>query len=369
MISFESDYNNGAHEEVLAALVNTNAAKTPGYGTDEFCESAKARIRAACGREDAEIEFLVGGTQTNSIIIATMLHDHEGVVAADTGHVNCHEAGAIEYSGHKVLSLPAQDGEALEALSPTAQQEVREHQISMQHVPPTGKLNAADVDRFITDFYKDDNHEHMVYPGMVYISHPTEYGTLYTRAELTALHEVCSKWNIPLFLDGARLAYALASRETDVTLKDIAQLTDVFYIGGTKCGALCGEAVVFTGGSRPQHFVNAIKKRGALLAKGRLLGVQFDALFTEDLYGRIGRHAIDLAEELKDIIREKELPFFLDSPTNQQFIVVDNAQLEELAKHVRYGFWEKYDDTHTVIRLATSWATTKEDLEALRKVL
>lgn len=341
MLSFESDYNNGAHQEILEALIKTNGEKTPGYGTDEYCESAKAKIAKACGREDVRVEFLVGGTQTNSIIISTMLCDHEGVVAATTGHVNCHEAGAIEYSGHKVSELP-------------------------QYL---GKLHADDVDRYITDFYNDDNHEHMVFPGMVYISHPTEYGTLYSKEELTELSNVCRKWSIPLFLDGARLAYGLASHETDVTLKDIAALTDVFYIGGTKCGALCGEAVVFTGNHRPPHFVNAIKKRGALLAKGRLLGVQFDALFTNDLYGRIGRHAIDLAEELKSIIRSKNIPFFLDSPTNQQFIVVENKRLEELGKSVRYGFWEKFDDNHTVIRLATSWATTAEDIEGLKEVL
>lgn len=341
MLSFESDYNNGAHPKILEALIKTNDDKTPGYGTDVYCDRAKKKIAEACGREDVQVEFLVGGTQTNSIIIATMLRDHEGVIAAKTGHINCHEAGAVEYSGHKVTELP-------------------------QYL---GKLHADDVEHYIADFYNDDNHEHMVFPGMVYISHPTEYGTLYTKAELTQLHEVCRKYSIPLFLDGARLAYGLASRDTDVTLWDIAALTDVFYIGGTKCGALCGEAVVFTGNCRPAHFVNAIKKRGALLAKGRLLGVQFDALFTDNLYDRIGKHAIDLAEELKNIIRSKNIPFFLDSPTNQQFIVVENTRLEELGKEVRYGFWEKYDDTHTVIRLATSWATSAEDIERLKEVL
>lgn len=341
MISFESDYNNGAHPEVLEALVKSNDEKTPGYGTDVYCESAGKKIAEACGRKDVEVEFLVGGTQTNSIIIATMLHDYEGVIAAATGHINCHEAGAVEYSGHKVTELPQY----------------------------SGKLHAEDVERYITDFYNDDNHEHMVYPGMVYISHPTEYGTLYSKEELKTLHEVCAKWNIPLFLDGARLAYALASPETDVTLQDIALYTNVFYIGGTKCGALCGEAVVFTGNSKPQHFVNAIKKRGALLAKGRLLGVQFDALFTNDLYGRIGRHAADAAQKLREIVTARGIPFFLDSPTNQQFLVMENSKLEELGKSVRYGFWEKYDDSHTIIRLATSWATTEEDLRILREVL
>lgn len=341
MLSFESDYNNGAHEKVLQALMDTNDLKLPGYGEDELCQRAKEKIKKACGRDDAQVEFIVGGTQTNMIVISTMLKDHEGVVAATTGHVNCHEAGAIEYTGHKVMELP-------------------------QYL---GKMKAEDLDSFVATFYGDANHEHMVYPGIVYISHPTEYGTLYSKEELKALHDVCGRWGIPLFLDGARLGYGLASYQTDVTLKDIAELTDVFYIGGTKVGALCGEAVVFTHGNRPGHFVNAIKKRGALLAKGRLLGAQFDALFTDDLYFKIGRHAIDCAEDLKKLIRDKKLPFFIDSPTNQQFVVLSNDRLEEISKDVRYGFWEKYDDTHTVVRFATSWATKQEDIEELARIL
>ena len=341
MISFESDYNNGAHPKVLARLAETNPERMTGYGRDPACARAAEKIRAACGCPDAQVEFLVGGTQTNAVVIASMLREWEGVVAADTGHVTTHEAGAIEYTGHKVLALPQKDG----------------------------KLDADTVRRFIGDFYADGNREHMVFPGMVYISHPTEYGTLYTRAELAALSAACRDCGVPLYMDGARLAYGLMSRETDMTLEDIAALCDVFYIGGTKCGALCGEAVVFPRGNRPAHFVNALKKRGALLAKGRLLGVQFEALFTDGLYFEIGRHAIEMAEALKALFRRKGCEFYLESPTNQQFIVLENARLEALEKDVAFGFWEKKDESHTVVRFATSWSTTREDLLALEALL
>ncbi len=341
MISFESDYICGAHPQVLARLCETNLEALPGYGSDIYCERAKEKIRAACGREDAQMEFLVGGTQTNEIVISTMLRDWEGVVAAKTGHISVHEAGAVEYNGHKVLELPEKEG----------------------------KIEAPVLEAYLAGFYADGNHEHMVFPGMVYISHPTEYGTLYSKQELTALSEVCRAYEIPLFLDGARLGYGLASRETDLALSDIAALVDVFYIGGTKVGALCGEAVVYTHGNRPAHFLTSVKKRGALLAKGRLLGVQFDALFTDDLYLKISRHAIQAAETLKEILREAKLPFFLTSPTNQQFVIVTNEQLEELSKEVAVSFWEAYDAEHTVVRFATSWSTTEEDLAKLREVL
>lgn len=341
MISFESDYNNGAHPDILKRLIETNDEQLSGYGVDKYCESAKEKIKKACGRDDVRVEFLVGGTQTNSIIIATMLRDHEGVIAAATGHINLHEAGAVEYTGHKVIELPQKNG----------------------------KLSAADADRYIADFYNDDNHEHMTFPGMIYISHPTEYGTLYTKAELTALSEVCRKYDIPLFLDGARLGYGLMSRNTDVSLQDIAALCDVFYIGGTKVGALCGEAVVFTGEHRPAHFVNAIKKRGALLAKGRLLGIQFDTLFTDDLYFRIGRNAIDTAEQLKKLFADKGYRFFIESPTNQQFVILENSEAERLGQQVKFSFWEKYDDSHIVVRFATSWATKQEDIDVLKNIL
>lgn len=232
-----------------------------------------------------------------------------------------------------------------------------------------GKVDSAELKAYLQNFYADDNHEHMVFPGMLYISHPTEYGTLYSKRELAELANICREYDIPLYMDGARLGYGLMSKETDVTLADIAMLCDVFYIGGTKVGALCGEAVVFTKNNMPKHFMTMVKQRGALVAKGRLLGVQFDALFTDDLYFEIAAHAIKMAEKLKEILREKGCTFYLDSPTNQQFIVVENSKLQKLGEKVTYSFWEKYDENHTVIRLATSWSTTEEDVEALREVL
>lgn len=232
-----------------------------------------------------------------------------------------------------------------------------------------GKLSAVAVRQWLEDFYNDGNCEHMVQPGMVYISHPTEYGTLYTKAELTALSKVCRAYRIPLFLDGARLGYGLMSEESDMTLPDIAALCDVFYIGGTKVGALCGEAVVFTRGNRPAHFINLKKKHGALLAKGRLLGIQFDTLFTDDLYFKISHHAITMAEELKKILKEKGFPFYIESPTNQQFVIIEDDKMEDLKEKILFSFWEKYDNTHTVIRFVTSWSTQEDDLIALRAAL
>lgn len=313
----------------------------PGYGTDHYCEEAKEKIKKACGCEDAEVFLLTGGTQTNQIVIDTMLQPYEGVVAAQTGHVSTHEAGAIEFTGHKVLTLPEKNS----------------------------KICAADLKNLIETFYGDENHEHMVFPGMVYISHPTEYGTLYTKKELTELSAVCKEYKIPLFMDGARLIYGLVSKETDVTLQDIAKLCDVFYIGGTKAGALCGEAVVFTGDSMPKHFLTRVKQHGALLAKGRLTGVQFDALFTDDLYLEIGKNAIETAAVLKAGLKEKGYTFYIDSPTNQQFVVLENCKMEELKKDVQFSFWEKADDTHTIVRFATSWATRMEDVEKLLSLL
>ena len=341
MISFASDYIAGAHPQILKRLAETNLEPLPGYGEDVWCASAKEKIRAACGCPQAQVEFLTGGTQTNQAVISTLLREHEGVIAAKTGHVSAHEAGAIEYTGHKVLELPQRDG----------------------------KLDAVEVERYIRDFYADENREHMVFPGMVYISHPTEYGTLYGKQELEALSRVCRAYKIPLYLDGARLGYGLMSRETDVTLADVAALCDVFYIGGTKVGALCGEAVVFTQNNRPPHFTNAVKRRGALLAKGRLLGVQFDTLFTDGLYFELGRHAIEMAERLKAILHEKGVEFYLESPTNQQFVILDDSRAEALKAQVSFEFWEKYGPDRTVVRFATSWSTTAEDLEFLRSVL
>ena len=341
MISFENDYSTGAHPRVLEALAATNLEPAPGYGTDRFCASAAERIRAACADDTADVFFLVGGTQTNAVVISSLLAGYEGVIAADTGHIAAHEAGAIEATGHKVIALPEHDG----------------------------KLQAAEVEAYLEGFYADANYEHMVFPGMVFIAHPSELGTLYSLAELEELSVVCRRFHIPLYLDGARLSYGLAAPESDVTLPDIARLTDAFYIGGTKCGALCGEAVVFPRGGMPKHFLTHVKQHGALLAKGRLLGVQFDALFTDGLYDEVGRAAIDAAAELRRILSEAGCTFFRESPTNQQFIVLENTQMAALAERIRFSFWERVDDTHTAIRLVTSWSTTADDLAALEQAL
>ncbi len=340
MLYFINDYSEGAHEKVLDALVKTNMEKLTGYGTDSYTERAKEKIRKTIGKEEAKIYFLVGGTQTNQVTIDCMLEAYEGVIAAESGHVAQHEAGAIEFSGHKVLTLPHENG----------------------------KIKAEDVKELIDVFYENGSYEHMVFPGMVYVSHPTEYGTLYTKEELTKLSEVCREYKIPLYLDGARLGYALVTPGSDLSLRDIAELCDAFYIGGTKCGALCGEALVFPE-KEPKRFVTRIKQHGALLAKGRLCGVQFDALFTDDLYGKVGKNAIDTAYRIKDALKEKGYKFFIDSPTNQTFIVVENAFLAEFGKKVGYDYWERFDESHTVIRLCTSWATTHEDVDKLIELL
>ena len=336
MIYFNSDYLEGAHPSVMARLNETNMVQTVGYGEDQYCAAAREKIRAVCQAPEADVHFLVGGTQTNTTVIASILRPWQGVLSADSGHINCHEAGAIESTGHKVITLP-------------------------QH---NGKLDAAELRALVATFYADDNHDHMVFPGMVYISHPSEYGTLYTKAELEALSAVCHKYHMPLFMDGARLGYGLAAEGTDVTLADVARLTDVFYIGGTKVGALCGEAVVFPHGA-PAHFMTMVKQQGALLAKGRLLGLQFDVLFTDDLYTRISRNAIETADRLKEGLAAKGYRFYMESPTNQVFPILENSQLEALEPLAKFGFWEKYDDTHTVMRIATSWATRMEEIEQL----
>ena len=341
MVSFESDYIAGAHPEVLRRLTETNAEPLPGYGSDRYCESAKEKIRNAAGIPDAEIAFLSGGTQANAVVISSMLADYEGVIAAKTGHISTHEAGAIEYTGHEVLELPQEEG----------------------------KIAPETLEKYLSGYFADENREHMTYPGMVYLSWPTEYGTLYSRAELESISGICRRYGIPLYLDGARLAYGLMSPEADLDLPAIAELCDVFYIGGTKVGALCGEAVVFTKGNMPKHFLTSVKRRGALLAKGRLEGVQFDALFTDGLYFRIGRHAVGLAEKMKEILSAYGIPLAIHSPTNQQFPVLEDGMLERLAGKVAYSFWEKKDENHTVIRLATGWSTSEEDLRALDAAL
>ena len=336
MIYFNSDYLEGAHPYVMEKLNETNMVQTVGYGEDEYCEAARERIKAVCQAPEADVHFLVGGTQTNTTVIASILRPWQGVLSAVSGHINCHEAGAIESTGHKVITLPTANG----------------------------KITARQVQDYVEWHKNDESTEHIVQPGMVYISHPTEYGTLYSKAELEALSAVCHTYHMPLFVDGARLGYALVSEGTDVTLADLARLTDVFYIGGTKVGALCGEAVVFPHGA-PAHFMTMVKQQGALLAKGRLMGIQFDVLFTDDLYTRISRNAIETANALKKGLAAKGCRFFMDSPTNQLFVVLENTQLAALEGRAKFGFWEKFDDSHTVVRIATSWATKMEEIEQL----
>ena len=341
MLSFESDYTEGAHPGILQRLVETNLEQTPGYGMDSYCASAKDRIRETFGIPDADVFFLVGGTQTNSTVIASMLRDYEGVIAVETGHIGVHESGAVEFTGHKVLTLP----------------------------PHEGKMAASDLESYLEAFYTDGTYEHMVIPGMVYISFPTEFGTIYSKAEMTALHEVCRRYSIPLFVDGARLGYGLMSESNDIGILDLPGLCDVFYVGGTKVGALFGEAVVFLRGNAPAHFFTTIKQHGALLAKGRMLGLQFEALFTDRLYFKIAGHADRMASLLKGIFMEKGYDLFLDSPTNQQFFVMTRERAAELHGKVRFEDWCPVDEGRIAVRFVTSWATTEENVLALREIL
>lgn len=341
MLNFESDYIEGAHPLVLSKLLETNMEQLSGYGADKYSQIAEDKILSVCNCPSAKVQFVVGGTQTNQLVIDSILKPFEGVIACKTGHVSLHEAGAIEYTGHKVLEIPSHDG----------------------------KIDAGELESFVEDFYNDGNREHMVYPGMVYISFPTEYGTLYSKEELSKISEVCNNFHLPLFVDGARLGYGLKSSKCDLTLEELAKLVDVFYIGGTKVGALCGEAIVFTKNNQPEHFVNLKKKHGALLAKGRLLGIQFDALFTDDLYFKISEHAIKMANILKDGFSKKGYKFLLDSPTNQQFVILENEKLKELAQKVKFSFWEKIDNNHTAVRFATSWATKEENVYKLFELI
>lgn len=341
MIYFQCDYEEGCHPAILKRLNETNLEQTVGYSMDPYCASAREKIKKAVGRPDADVHFLVGGTQTNMTVIAAALKPWQGAICADTGHIACHETGAVEATGHKVLALSSEDG----------------------------KITAVQIEETVKKHYEDGSREHIVQPGMVYISFPTESGTLYSKQELTDIYAVCKAHDMPLFIDGARLGYGLQSPACDVTLPELANLCDVFYIGGTKAGLLCGEAVVFTGKCMPKHFLTRVKQHGALLAKGRLLGVQFDALFTDDLYLAIGKNAIETAAVLKEGLKKKGYQFFIDSPTNQQFVVLENSRMEELKKDVQFGFWEKADDSHTVVRFATSWATRMEDVQKLLSLL
>ena len=337
MILFNSDYTEGAHPRILERLMETNLEQTTGYGEDAYCEVAREAIRKVCDAPEADVHFLVGGTQANFTVISSALKPYQGVLCADTGHINVHETGAVEACGHKVLALPGKEGKI------TAEQ-IR---------------NAHDL------HWSDESHEHIAQPKMVYISHPTELGTLYTKGELEEIGRVCRECGLYLFLDGARLGYGLMAPGTDVTIADIAKICDVFYIGGTKVGALFGEAVVIMNPQLKPDFRYCIKQKGGMLAKGRLLGIQFLELFRDGLYFEIAKHAIDMAMILKEGLKEKGYSFFMDSVTNQQFIMIEDEKLEKIREKYGVTYQQRYDETHSVIRLCTSWATTEENVRSL----
>ena len=328
MIYFNSDYLEGAHPSIMVKMAETNMVQTVGYGEDEYCEAAREKIKIACQAPEADVHFLVGGTQTNTTVIAAILRPWQGVISAVSGHINCHEAGAIESTGHKVITLPTDNG----------------------------KITAQQVADYVEWHKNDESTEHIVQPGMVYISHPTEAGTLYTKAELTELYDTCRR-------------YGLAADESDMTLPEFARLCDVFYIGGTKVGALFGEAVVIMNESLKKDFRFIMKQRGGRLAKGRLLGIQFDALFTDDLYFKISRHAIEMAHQIRDIFVSAGYPLLFDSPTNQQYPIMPDAELAEIGKSFGYEYWERVDETHSGVRFCASWATTQENVDALREAV
>lgn len=341
MIYFNSDYLEGAHPSIMVKMAETNMVQTVGYGEDEYCEAAREKIKVACQAPEADVHFLVGGTQTNTTVIAAILRPWQGVISAVSGHINCHEAGAIESTGHKVITLPTDNG----------------------------KITAQQVADYVEWHKNDESTEHIVQPGMVYISHPTEAGTLYSKAELTELYDTCRRYGLPLYIDGARLGYGLAAEESDMTLPEFARLCDVFYIGGTKVGALFGEAVVIMNESLKKDFRFIMKQRGGRLAKGRLLGIQFDALFTDDLYFKISRHAIEMAHQIRDIFVSAGYPLLFDSPTNQQYPIMPDAELAEIGKSFGYEYWERVDETHSGVRFCASWATTQENVDALREAV
>lgn len=341
MIYLDTDYMAGAHPEVIEALNKTNMLHTPGYGEDEFTKKAEAEILKACELPNGKVYFLVGGTQTNSTVIDRLLDKNDGVIAADTSHINVHESGAIEAWGHKILTLPNHDG----------------------------KLRANEIRSFIVEFYNDETYPHMVRPGMVYISFSTELGTIYSKSELLEIRKVCDEFSIPLYVDGARLAYGLNAKGCDITLPELANICDVFYIGGTKCGTLFGEAVVTKRPELLPRFISVMKLHGALLAKGRLLGVQFLTLFTNDLYSRIGKYGVDLAMELKDLLLSKGYRQFIDSPTNQQFFELPNPVIEKLRENVSFEYWGAPGEKESKVRFVTSWSTPSNLISELRKFL
>ena len=341
MISFDCDYNNGAHPKVLENLVRHNDSRPTPYGFDEFSLRAKDRIREAIGMPDAQIFFLTGGTQTNATTIDSMLYQYEGVICVGSGHINVHEAGAVEFTEHKIITIADTEG----------------------------KMEAKVLDKYLDDYMHDGNKDHAVHPGLVYITFPTELGTLYTAKELDDIYQVCQQYEIPLYIDGARLGYGLMAEGNDITLPYLARHCDVFYIGGTKIGALCGEAVVFTNRKAHKHFFSIQKQHGAVIAKGALIGLQFDALFTNDLYFKLSEHAIKMAMRMKEMFRSKGYQFLVDSPTNQQFVIIDNAQVEKLSERVVFTHFGQADKRHTICRFVTSWATTKEELDELERLL
>ncbi len=336
MISFESDYNNGCHPAILERLNETNNVRATGYGLDDFCNAARDKVRAACELPDADVFFLVGGTQTNATVIDALLRGYQGVLSVESGHINVHESGAIEFGGHKVLALPTHDG----------------------------KMDAGELRQWLEAFYADIAYEHMVFPGMVYITFATEMGTIYTRDELKAIHDICLKYELPLFIDGARLGYGLMAEGCDITLPELARLCEVFYLGGTKCGALCGEAVVFSGMKAPAQFFTTVKQHGALLAKGRLLGIQFDTLMQDGLYFKIARHAVEQAMRIKEAFKAKGYKMYSDSPTNQQFVLLDKETIARLEKDFVFEQWFPVGDMMNC-RFVTSWTTVPDDVTAL----
>lgn len=341
MVSFESDYNNGAVPEILERLAKTNDERSSGYGYDRYTESAAKKIALECGLDTVEVSFLVGGTQTNMAVIDSLLLGCQGVICCDTGHIAVHESGAVESCGHKVIALPGKDS----------------------------KLEAQTLENYLEGFEADETCLHQVQPGMVYISFPTEAGMLYSKSELDAIYNVCKKHGLYLYIDGARLGYALMAPGNDVTLKHLASHCDVFYIGGTKVGALFGEAVVFTNTRAPKFFFTEIKRHGALLAKGRLLGLQFDTLFTDGLYYTISKHAIDCAMQLREIFKKHGFEFGIDSPTNQQFVILTKDQRKALSKKLAFELWSPLEGEKLLCRFVTSWATTAEDLKTLDEAL
>ncbi len=341
MISFESDYNNGMLPEILDALGTTNKEKTSGYGFDPYSEAAKEKIRKAIDNKNADVFFLVGGTQTNTTVIDAVLMGCEGVIGVDTAHIEVHESGAVEAFGHKVITLPGENS----------------------------KMSANTLSAYMDTFLADETHPHMVQPGMVYISMPTEFGMVYTKEELTAIYSTCQKYDLRLFIDGARLGYGLVSEACDYDLPFLASHCDVFYIGGTKVGAMMGEAVVFSGMKAPKYFFTNVKRHGALLAKGRMLGIQFDTLFTDQLYFNISRHAITMATRIRSIFQKHGIAIAYDSPTNQQFVVLSPTLYDALSKKVAFEIWERKSDTEIICRFVTSWATKEEELDELDHIL